>query len=297
LSWEHANWIEAQLCEEVELLLKLAEDSRPVGDGLDLPAEIARREQRLAALAQAKDKIKQRAAERHAVQQQDHEAKCAKRQAQRQAGKKPRGPEPEPPSSEPKPGDQINLTDEESRIMPSSGGGFQQSYNAQAAVDTSTMLVISAHVTQAPNDKREIAPVLDKVQALPQALGSISTLLADTGYFSKANVQACLGHAIEPMLSMKREPHHVPVLERFAANTPAPETDDPVLKMAHRLSTKAGRALYGLRKQTVEPVFGIIKRVMGWRQMSMRGLDKARGEWSLVTMVWNIKRLHVLRAT
>jgi transposase len=297
LSWEHANWIEAQLCEEVELLLKLAEDSRPVGDGLDLPAEIARREQRLAALAQAKDKIKQRAAERHAVQQQDHEAKCAKRQAQRQAGKKPRGPEPEPPSSEPKPGDQINLTDEESRIMPSSGGGFQQSYNAQAAVDTSTMLVISAHVTQAPNDKREIAPVLDKVQALPQALGSISTLLADTGYFSKANVQACLGHEIEPMLSMKREPHHVPVLERFAANTPAPETDDPVLKMAHRLSTKAGRALYGLRKQTVEPVFGIIRRVMGWRQMSMRGLDKARGEWSLVTMVWNIKRLHVLRAT
>jgi hypothetical protein len=297
LSWEHANWIEAQLCEEVELLLKLAEDSRPVGDGLDLPAEIARREQRLAALAQAKDKIKQRAAERHAVQQQDHEAKCAKRQAQRQAGKKPRGPEPEPPSSEPKPGDQINLTDEESRIMPSSGGGFQQSYNAQAAVDTSTMLVISAHVTQAPNDKREIAPVLDKVQSLTQSLGSISTLLADTGYFSKANVQACLGHEIEPMLSMKREPHHVPVLERFAANTPAPETDDPVLKMAHRLSTKAGRALYGLRKQTVEPVFGIIRRVMGWRQMSMRGLDKARGEWSLVTMVWNIKRLHVLRAT
>ena len=95
---------------------------------------------------------------------------------------------------------------------------------------------------------------------------------------------------------MKRESHHVPVLTRFAADVPAPETDDPVVKMAHRLSTKAGRALYGLRKQTVEPVFGIIKRVMGWRQMSMRGLDKARGEWSLVTMAWNIKRLHVLRA-
>ena len=298
LSWEHANRIEAQLREEVQLLLKLAEDSdsRPLGDGLDVPAEIARREQRLAALAQAKDKIKQRAAERHALESQTHEAKRAKRQAQRDAGKKPRGPEPEPPSSEPKPSDQVNLTDEESRIMPSSGGGFEQSYNAQAAVDTATMLVITAHVTQAPNDKREIAPVLDKVQALPQALGCISTLLADTGYFSQANVQACLGHEIEPMLSMKRESHHVPVFERFAADTPAPETDDPVVEMAHRLSTKAGRALYGLRKQTVEPVFGIIKRVMGWRQMSMRGLDKARGEWSLVTMAWNIKRLHVLRA-
>ena len=98
------------------------------------------------------------------------------------------------------------------------------------------------------------------------------------------------------MLSMKRQSHHAPVLERFAADTPAPETDDPVHKMNHRLNTKAGRALYGLRKQTVEPVLDIIKRVMGWCQMSMRGLDKARGEWSLVTMAWNIKRLHVLRA-
>ena len=97
------------------------------------------------------------------------------------------------------------------------------------------------------------------------------------------------------MLAMQRESHHIAVLERFAADAPVPETEDPVAKMAHRLRTKKGRALYGLRKQTVEPVFGIIKRVMGWSQMSMRGLDKARGEWSLVTMAWNIKRLHVLR--
>ena len=158
------------------------------------------------------------------------------------------------------------------------------------------MLVITAHVTQAPNDKREIAPVLDEIKALPQALGSVSALLADTSYFSQANVQAYLGREIEPMLSMKRESHDIPVLVRFAEDAPAPETDDPVVKMAHRLSTKAGRALYELRKQTVEPVFGIIKRVMGWRQMSMRGLDKARGEWSLVTRAWNIKRLHVLPA-
>ena len=130
----------------------------------------------------------------------------------------------------------------------------------------------------------------------PRSRVACETLLADTGYFSQANVQACLSQGIEPMLSMKRESHHIPVMERFAADQPVPQTDDPVLKMAHRLHTKAGRVLYGLRKQTVEPVFGIIKRVMGWRQMSMRGLDKARGEWSLVTMAWNIKRLHVLRA-
>ena len=266
LSWEHANRIEAQLREEVQLLLKLAEDSdsRPVNDGLDVPAEIARREQRLGAIAQAKAKIEERARERHALEQQEYQAKCAKRQGQRDEGKKPRGPEPEPPSSGPKASDQVNLTDEDSRIMPTSRGGFEQSYNAQAAVDTQTMLVVIPHVSQAPNDKREIAPILDKAQALPQVLGQIAALLGDTGYFSAANVNACEAQGIEPMLSMKRESHHIAVLERFAADVPVPQTEDPVVKMAHRLSSKRGRALYGLRKQTVEPVFGIIKRVMGW---------------------------------
>lgn len=298
LSWDHANKIEAQLRQEVQLLLKLAEesDSRPVNDGLDVPAEIARREQRLGAIAQAKAKIEQRARERHAVEQQEYEAKCAKRQGQRDEGKKPRGPEPEPPPSGPKGSDQVNLTDEESRIMPTSRGGFEQSYNAQAAVDTQSMLVVIANVSQAPNDKREISVVLDGIAALPEGLGQVSSLLADTGYYSAANVAACEAQLIEPMLSMKRESHHIPLLERFAEDRPAPETDDPVAKMAHRLGTKKGRVLYGLRKQTVEPVFGIIKRVMGWSQMSMRGLEKARGEWSLVTMAWNIKRLHVLHA-
>ena len=298
LSWAHANRIETQLRQEVQTLLALAErtDRAGVPDGMDVPAEIARREDRLGAIAQAKAKIEQRAAERHQIEQQEFVAKQAKRQAQRDAGKKPRGKDPEPPEAGPKDGDQVNLTDDESRIMPVSGGGFEQSYNAQAAVDTQTMLVVAAHVTQASNDKRQIVPTLDKVAALPQELGRVDALLADTGYFSAANVRACEAHDIEPLLSMRRESHHAPVLERFAADVPAPETDDPVLTMAHRLSTKAGRTLYGLRKQTVEPVFGIIKHVMGWRQMSMRGLDKARGEWSLVTMAWNIKRLHVLRA-
>jgi len=155
---------------------------------------------------------------------------------------------------------------------------------------------VAAHVSQAPNDQREIAPILDQVVALPEGIGQVTTLLADTGYCSAANVAACQAQDVEPLLAMKRESHHVPVLERFAADTPVPDSDDLILKMAHRLATKTGRALYGLRKQTVEPVFGIIKHVMGWRQMSMRGLDKARGEWTLVTLAWNVKRLHVLRA-
>ena len=299
LSYEHAGKIEAQLKAEVAELMAKAEaaDKADIPDGMSIPDELARREDRLQKIAEARTKIEARGKERFAREQAEHEAKLAAREAKTAAtGKKPSGKPPRPPTQGPLLTDQINLTDEESRIMPTSSGGFEQSYNAQAAVDTETMLVVAPNVSQAPNDKREITPILDKVQALPEGLGQVSTLLGDTGYFSAANVKACEAQGIEPMLSMKRESHHIPVLQRFAPDAPAPETDDPVVKMAHRLGTKEGRTLYGLRKQTVEPVFGIIKRVMGWRQMSMRGLDQARGEWSLVTMAWNIKRLHVLRA-
>jgi len=298
LSWGHANKIEAQLRQEVQTLLALAEssDTQAVPDGMDVPAEITRREDRLSALAQAKAKIEQRAAERRQVEQQEYEAKSAKRQAQREAGKKPRGKDPEPPQAGPKDTDQVNLTDEESRIMPVSGGGFEQSYNAQAGVDTETMLVITAHVSQACNDKREVEPTLKAIEALPEVLGPVQSLIADNGYCSQTNVQACNDAGIAPLLAIKRESHHLPVLERFVPDAPEPETTDPVVRMVHHLGTQAGRALYKLRKQTVEPVFGIIKHVMGWRQMSMRGLDKAQGEWNLVTMAWNIKRMHVLRA-
>ena len=298
LSWAHANKIEAQLRQEVQALLALAEKSDRAAkpDGMDVPAEIARREDRLSAIAQAKAKIEQRAAERFKAEQQEFEAKQAKRKAQRDAGKKPRGKDPEPPAAGPKDSDQVNLTDEESRIMPVSGGGFEQSYNAQAGVDIDTMMVITAHVTQACNDKREVVPTLKQVAALPEELGVVHTLVADNGYYSQANVVACAQAGIEPLLAIKREAHHEPLMERFAPDPDAPQTMDAVANMVHRLSTQAGKSLYKMRKQTVEPVFGIIKHVMRWRQMSMRGLAKAQGEWNLATMAWNIKRMHVLRA-
>lgn len=297
LSYEHAQKIEAQLREEVKALTARAEaaDQEPLPDGMDVPAEIARRETRLAALTQAKAKIEARAAERYAVEQREFEAKQAKRQARREAGQKPRGKDPEPPAAGPGGKDQVNLTDEESRIMPVSGGGFEQCYNAQAGVDTETMLVISTHVTQAPNDKRQVAPTLEKLAALPDALGKPTDLLADTGYFSAANVALCVEQQIAPLLAMKRESHHLPVFERFAADPAAPETDNAVVRMTHRLTTQAGRAVYGLRKQTVEPVFGIIKQVMGFRRFSLRGLEKVSGEWALVALAWNVKRMNVLR--
>ncbi|MDR1967324.1 MAG: IS1182 family transposase [Burkholderiaceae bacterium] len=298
LSWGHANKIEEQLRQEVQALLALAESSDRAGlpDGMEVPAEIARREDRLNAIAQAKAKIEQRANERYQQERQEYEAKVARRQRQREQGHKPQGKEPKPPQAGPKSKDQINLTDEHSRIMPVSGGGFEQSYNAQAGVDTETMMVITRHVSQACNDKCEVEPTLKQISALPEELGQVQTLLADNGYCSGANVMACTQAQIQPLLALKKQTHHMPVLERFAPDGQQPQSMDPVVQMAYRLGTKVARALYALRKQTVEPVFGIIKQVMRWRQMSMRGLAKAQGEWNLVTMAWNIKRMHVLRA-
>ena len=172
---------------EVQELLKLAEavDQTPVPDGMSLPEELKRREERLAAIAEAKAKIEARAQERFAHEQAEYEAKMAAREAQTAAtGKKPKGRAPKAPESGPRAEDQINLTDEESRIMPQSGGGFEQSYNAQAIVDNTSMLVLAAHVTQAPNDKQQLQPMLEQLQALPAGLNRPETLAADTGYYS-----------------------------------------------------------------------------------------------------------------
>jgi len=297
LSYAHAKKIEAQLKAEVSALTAQAEvaDQTPVVDGMDIPAEIARRETRLQALAEAKGKIEARAQERYAREQAEYQQKQAKRQAQRDTGKKPRGREPKLPLPGPRDKDQVNLTDEESRIMPVSGGGFEQCYNAQASVDTDTMLVVSSHMTQATNDKQQIAPALTKLRSLPEALGMVTDLLADTGYFSESNVKACIEDNIQPSLAVARDQHHLSVFDRFAPDGPTPITEDPVALMKHQLTTQSGRALYALRKQTVEPVFGIIKQVMGLRSFSMRGLDKVAGEWTLATLAWNVKRMNVLR--
>ena len=136
--------------------------------------------------------------------------------------------------------------------------------------------------------------MLDKISALPDELGEAETLLADSGYFSEANVEACAAVGIEPLIPQGRQTHYPPLSERFANVPAAPEHPTPLETMAHRLKTPEGKNLYALRKQTPEPVFGIIKSIMGFRQFSMRGLEKVRGEWSLVTMAWNIKRMFVL---
>ena len=297
LSYEHAGTIEAQLKGEVADLMAKAEaaDAADLPDGMSIPDELARREERLRKIAEARAKIEARARERHARELAEHEAKMAARAAKTAAtGKKPGGKAPQPPTEGPLPSDQVNLTDDDLRIMPVAGGGFDQCYNAQAAVAVGSLLVVATDVVQAPNDKNQVEPMLGKIGALPEALGEAETLLADTGYFSAGNVEACEKAGIEPAIAMGRQPHHPPLAERFEPAPAAPDNPTPVEAMAHRLKTPEGRALYALRKQTPEPVFGIIKSVLGFRQFSLRGLEKVRGEWSLVTMAWNMKRMFAL---
>lgn len=296
LSWGHIKKIEGQLQQEVKQLMALAEseDRKNVPDGMDVPQEIARRQERLSALDDAKRKLEERARERDTQAQTEYESNMAKRRAKREAGRKPGGKDPEPPTSGPQDKDQINLTDEESRIM-KVGGGFDQCYNAQAAVDTDSMLIVGGFVTQAGNDSQQIDPMLKVLIERQEQMGQISQILADTGYFSAANVAACEDAGIVPMIAMKREQHHLPVLERFTEPAPLPHDASSVEAMAHRLKTKTGRADYALRKQTVEPVFGIIKHVMKFRQFLLRGKQQVAHEWNLVALAWNLKRMNVLR--
>jgi len=297
LSYGHAEAIEAQLRCEVQELLALAEDAdgAHLPDGLSLPEELKRREDRLSAIAQAKTKIEARAAERLAREQAEYEAKLAARAAKAASGRKPGGKAPMPPTPGPRPTDQINLTDEESRIMPVSAGGFEQCYNAQAVVDTETMLVVVPQVTQAANDKQQLTPMLERLEALPEDLPKPQQLLADAGYFSEANVRACEKAQIEPSIAVRRDAHHPHWSERFETPEAPPPEATPAERMAHRLKTPQGRAIYALRKRTVEPVFGILKSVMGFRQFLTRGLANVQNEWTLVCLAWNLKRMAALR--
>lgn len=178
--------------------------------------------------------------------------------------------------------------------MPVNGGGFEQAYNTQIGVDHGSRLIVENHVSQNPNDKQELQPALDNLSQLPEALGQVDHLLGDNGYYSEANVKACEQATITPLLATGRAVHHPNPAGRFADPGEAPEITDAVARMEYRLQTPDGKALYAKRKSTVEPVFGIIKHVMGFRQFLLRGLPAVQGEWNLVCIAYNLKRLHVL---
>ncbi len=297
LSYEHASKLEMQLKSEVaELLSKAAAaDKVDIPDGMSIPEELERREERLSIIAAAKTAIERRAAERHTREQAAYEEKVAARaKKSEETGKKARGKEPKPPTPGPTPKDQVNLTDEESRIMPVSSGGFEQCYNAQAAVDTVSKLIVAAHITQQANDRQELEPTLKNLAALPEELGTATEFLADSGYFSETNVNACEAAKLTPYIAVDRQSHNQSPWDRFKEPPPLPNDADSVATMKHRLKTTAGKAVYALRKVTSEPVFGIIKAVMGFRGFMLRGKEAATGEWNLACMAYNIKRMHAL---
>jgi transposase len=297
LSWGHAEKLEAQLQQEADELLALAEatDRDEEQALIDIPEELARRQERLEAIRAAKAKIEARAQQRYEAEQAAHDEKMQKRRAKEEAtGKKTPGTPPKPPEPGPRQKDQVNLTDEESRIMPVSGGGFEQAYNVQAAVDIETQLIVAQFATQAPNDRQQLAPALLRLEALPDALGRPEHLLADNGYFSQPNVDRVAEAGIEPLMALGREAHHQALTDLLTVPE-APAAEATALDvMAYRLKTPAGRALYGRRKSSVEPVFGQIKRVLGFRQFMLRGFDGICGEWTLVTMAYNLRRLFQL---
>src|SRR3990172_3742463 len=249
LSYGHAQKIEAQLEAEVKQLLARAEaaDQEPLPEGLIIPEELSRREERLAAIRQAKAQIEARAAERDAQEKADFDVKMkAREEKTKRTGKKPGGKPPAPPSSGVRPADQINLTDADSRIMPAKGKGFDQSYNAQAAVDTESMLVVATEMAQVATDKQQIEPMLKVLASLPETLGRVEHLLADNGYFSAANVARCAEANIEPLLAPGRDEHHPHWEHRFTEPPPLIEPATAVVRMKHRLKTLHGRKLYGL---------------------------------------------------
>jgi transposase len=287
LSWGHASELEQQLKEEVARLMARAEAADvEVPEGIDIPMELARREERLQAIAEAKAKLEARAAERYAAEEAEYEAKAKVK------GQPPKGPEPKAPELGVRDRDQINLTDEESRIMPASGKSFQQAYNVQAGVETESLLIVTEHVTQKANDKQEVEPTMMALEQLAEPLGKAEALLSDNGYYSESNVKACHGEDITPFIAAGREHHHLPLEQRWADPPPlAGEAE----AMKHRLATLEGRAIYGRRKCTVEPVFGIIKSVLGFLQFRLRGLKAVSGEWTLVSIAWNLKRMFSLQ--
>ena len=300
VSYQRAGQQIELLQQEVRQLLAKAEqaDSSPLQDGLSIPAEISRRRDRIGQLQSARAVIEERARQRAAEERPAYEAKAAERAARRAGGEHVRGREPQPPHETPSAKDQFNFTDPDSRIMKAGNGShFEQAYNAQAAVETDSRLIVATRVTDAPNDKPQLVPTL---QAVPPLIRQkVGAVLVDNGFYSAgavAAVEADGGPTV--YAAMEKTSHHRSVADLERQTDPPPPLADaePSVQMCYRLKTQAGRALYRLRQQTVEPVFGIIKAVLGFRRFSLRGLAAVELEWILICLAYNLRRLHRLQA-
>jgi transposase len=295
VSYKRLIELEKHLQKEIEELFTLSESEDSLPEGLDPEEEIRLREKKLTDLKRAKQILEERAQERYEVELAEYEAKVRKRRerAERE-GRKPRGRDPKPPAPGPQNKDQYNFTDPESRIMKNSNNsGFDQHYNVQVAVDQDSFLIVSNTVSNHPGDRDEALPTLD---AIPEEVGKPNAAVLDNGYFSSNNISRIKGLGIEPYIATGREPHHKSWKDFFSAEQLVAPSEDasPMVKMAFNLRTQIGKAIYRLRKCTVEPVIGIIKEILGFRQFSLRGSEGVSGEWALVCIAFDIKRLHAL---
>jgi hypothetical protein len=295
VSFARLEQMEKRLQQEMEELFALAEEAESVGpEGFDIENEIEIRRKKMTSLAEAKAVLEERARQRYAEEQAEYERKmAARKEKEERTGKKIGGRPPQKPESGPGDKDQYNFTDPASRMMKNGNNkGFEQSYNGQAAVEHESRLIVGNTLSNHPNDKREGVPT---VQAIPTQLGKPDAAAMDNGYFGPKPIQAFEAMDINPHIAVGRDAHHFDLPSLLQGEPePPPEDADHIVKMAYKLSTEAGKAIYRLRKSTVEPVFGIIKEVMGFRQFSLRGLTAVAGEWNLVCLSYNLKRLHVL---
>lgn len=296
VSYKHALKLKAKLEQEVVELFELAAqaDGQAIPEGMIVADEIARRQEKMEQLAEAIRVLEERGEERYQVELAEHEANMQRREAkEKETGRKTPGIKPKPPTAGARDKDQYNFTDPDSRIMKNpTDKGFDQHYNTQVGVDHDSRLIVACGVCDQPNDKQQALPMLD---AVPPAVGTPQSVSLDNGYFSQENVQGIQKRGVEPYIATGREPHHQNWRIFFEQEPDPPDEEATIIvKMAHKLRTKIGKAIYRLRKCTVEPIIGIIKEVLGFRQFSLRGLGAVQGEWSLVCTAYNLKRMHIL---
>ena len=283
MSYKHMVKAIEQLELDIQYLLDKAEAADKQETELDIPDELKRREERLVKLMEAKKEVERRAKERFEAEQAEYEEKKTvydeREKKQQRRGAKPKPPE----SSEPKDGDQLSFTDPDSRIMKTSEG-YQQCYNGQAAV-TEDMLIVGQQLNNHANDYGELLPTLD---AVPKELGTIENAIADNGFLSEANIAGCDERGIKAYIALGREARQY-LLEGEV--DPKKVTRPRFAEVEIRLKTDVGKELYRRRKFKVEPVFGIIKEAMGFRRFMLRGETQAQGEWGLVCLAYNLKRM------
>jgi hypothetical protein len=297
VSYKRLLAIEAYLQAEVNELFTLAEaaDGGQLPDEMNIQDEIERRQQQLERLAEAKMVLEARAQAHYEAEKAEYEAQMqAREEKAAKKGGKPPGRPPNPPTPGPRDKDQYNFTDPESRIMKNAtNSGFDQHYNTQVVVDHDSRLIVGNWLCNHTNDKQAALPTIDTV---PPELGQPKAANLDTGYFSQDNISGLQARGIDPYMATGCSPHHQGWRTYFLDNPHPPPADASVKEqMAYKLRTEIGKALYRLRKSTVEPVIGIIKEVLGFRQFSLRGLFAAGGEWTLVCLAYNLKRLHTLQ--